>query len=92
MTQSVRLIARFHQPTVHARFQGDHLTASTGLPVVREYIGAEEYDGSYEVIPLAWDDQSLPTTNKILRHDVHIQEIPYYEVSNPSGGMTVNIG
>jgi hypothetical protein len=44
------------------------------------------------VIPLAREEQALPTAAHLLTQDVVVREIPYYEVSNPSGGYTVNIG
>ena len=48
------------------------------------------YDGEYEVIPKV-DAQLLETKNKSMTNDVQIQPIPYSEVSNPEGGVTVNI-
>ena len=48
------------------------------------------YDGEYEVIPKV-DAQLLETKNKSMTNDVQIQAIPYSEVSNPEGGVTVNI-
>ena len=88
----MKLEAVFQQPQLHVVFDSHGMVASTGIPVVREYIGAEPYEGSYMVIPLAWEDQELPTVNKLMQDNVLVKEIPYYEVSNPSGGMTVNIG
>lgn len=49
------------------------------------------YEGPYDVIPLAWDDQILETREKIMRRNVHVEKIPYYETTNPSG-KTVYIG
>ena len=50
------------------------------------------YDGDYEITPMPYTSQILPTTNLIMRNDINIQEIPYYEVSNLSGGITATIG
>ena len=50
------------------------------------------YDGDYEITPMPYTLQILPTTNLIMRNDINIQEIPYYEVSNLSGGITATIG
>ena len=58
---------------------------------VTEYIGGEPYDGEYIVTPKI-SGQSLPTKNKVLVDDVTIKEIPFYNVSNASGGNTVYIG
>ena len=48
------------------------------------------YTGSYSVIPTP-SGETLPTKNKGMRSDLDIEPIPYSEVSNPSGGKTVNI-
>jgi len=47
------------------------------------------YPGPYEVIPKTID-QILNTKNKNMSDDVLVHEIPYAEVSNPTG-TTVNI-
>ena len=51
----------------------------------------ETYDGSYEVIPKT-EGQTLETNQKYMKSDVTIQKIPFYDVSNESGGSTVYIG
>lgn len=51
----------------------------------------EKYKGSYEVIPTA-DFQLLPTAECYLVDDVLIHPIPYSEVRNEQGGITVTIG
>jgi hypothetical protein len=54
-------------------------------------VGAEEiYNGDYIVTPKTYP-QSLSTKNKLMKNDVSILEIPYYETSNLSG-KTVYIG
>ena len=50
------------------------------------------YDGPYEVIPMVNTTQILPTANLFLSENVNVDQIPYYEVSNPSGGKTATIG
>jgi hypothetical protein len=50
------------------------------------------YDGPYDVTPMPYTAQILPTSNLAMAEDVNIREIPYYEVSNTSGGMTATIG
>ena len=50
------------------------------------------YDGDYDVVPLAFQETILSTRNKKLIDDILVQEIPYYETSNLSGGNTVFIG
>lgn len=48
------------------------------------------YEGEYEVIPEV-ESQTMSTANTIMREDVIIQAIPYFEVSNLKG-KTVYIG
>lgn len=48
------------------------------------------FEGDYTVTPKV-SAQTLETKNKSMTADVVIEEIPYSEVSNPSGGNTVNI-
>ena len=49
------------------------------------------YEGECRVTP-KFTEQTLPTAQKILKEDVRVEKIPYYEVSNISGGTTVTIG
>lgn len=49
------------------------------------------YTGSYDVTPMV-EPQSLETKEKLMTDDVRINQIPYYEVGNTSGGSTVYIG
>lgn len=53
-------------------------------------IGYEDYSGPYAVTPKV-ESQSLSTADKHMAHDVTIEPIPYYEVSNQNG-KTVIIG
>ena len=58
---------------------------------ITEYVGGEVYDGAYEVTPRL-HKQALLTAEKVMLHDVTINEIPIVKVSNTSGGNTVVIG
>jgi hypothetical protein len=51
----------------------------------------EEYEGVYDVTPSS-NAQTLKTRNKLMRDDVMVKAIPFFEVSNNSGGNTVYIG
>ena len=51
----------------------------------------ENFEGSYEIIPKIIA-QNLETKGKVMKDNVNIREIPYYEVSNESLGNTVYIG
>ncbi len=53
---------------------------------------AEVYDGTYEVVSQAHADSYLATKDKKLTDNIHVKEIPYYETSNLSDGLTVYIG
>lgn len=88
----MRLSVTIGNPKLAVSFGNSKLDASTGIPVVKEYTGAPVYEGEYVIIPLAREEQALPTAAHLLTQDVVVKEIPYYEVSNPSGGYTVNIG
>lgn len=49
-----------------------------------------KYDGDYEVTPTV-EGTKLSTRDKFMVDDVKIKAIPFYEVSNASGGNTVFI-
>lgn len=51
----------------------------------------EVYEGSYRVTP-AVSSQTLGTAHKLMQADVVVEEIPYAEVTNNSGGKTATIG
>lgn len=51
----------------------------------------EVYDGSYEVTPKV-TEQSMHTKDKLMAEDVKIKSIPFFSVSNETGGNTVYIG
>ena len=44
-----------------------------------------------EVVPSAFNTQVLPTANKVLKKDVTVQKVPYFETSNVQNGVTVYI-
>lgn len=48
------------------------------------------YEGEYTIIP-SIEEQSMNTKDKLLKENVTIEAIPYYETSNVSG-KTVIIG
>ena len=52
---------------------------------------ADPYIGNYEVIPKV-KAQTLNTANKLMKKDVLVLEIPYFDVSNSAGGNTIYIG
>lgn len=42
------------------------------------------YKGDYNVVPKT-SEQTLPTKNTVMKHDLSVSKIPTYEVSNESG-------
>lgn len=55
-------------------------------------IQGEEYTGDTTVTPMAHQQQVLPTRNKVVRSDITVKEVPYFEVDAPvGGGKTVYI-
>lgn len=59
--------------------------------IIQRSASGEYYTGEYVVTP-STQEQNLETKNKVMSDNVKIEEIPYYETSNPSGGYTVIIG
>lgn len=58
----------------------------------RANLGIETYQGAYTVTPHTRNAYTLETAQKLMDGDIHIQKIPYAEVSNTSGGTTATIG
>lgn len=61
-----------------------------GFQRVTEIKDAEPYTGDYEITPKV-EAQTMPTAQKLMAQDVTIKAIPFYNVSNNSGGSTVYI-
>lgn len=59
--------------------------------VIRHSDTTPYYTGDYEVNPAAYD-QSLETKGLRMKDDIIVNQIPYYETTNESGGYTVIIG
>lgn len=60
------------------------------VQTVTKYIGGEVYDGDYGITPKV-EAQTMPTKNKVMADDVTVRAIPFFDVSNTSGGSTVYI-
>ena len=61
------------------------------LKRISELPNGEFYDGRYIVTPKS-SKQTLDTTNKLFQGDLVVDKIPYAEVTNEKGGLTVTIG
>ena len=57
---------------------------------VTKYV-TDKYEGDYVVTPKVVE-QTMPTQDKVMLRDVTIKSIPFFDVSNTSGGSTVYIG
>lgn len=77
--------------TFRARFkETGNFKAKFGEVTVIHTYDYEWYEGPYEVIPKAWEGQTLETEMKLMRQNVEVEEIPYAETSNVYG-TTVTI-
>lgn len=52
---------------------------------------AAPYTGDYIITPMPYESQTMDTRNKLMRDDVTVLAIPYFETSNTSG-ITIYIG
>lgn len=50
------------------------------------------YDGPTSVIPVAFEMQILETEKTVVKENIMVLPIPYFETTNPYGGTTVFIG
>ena len=74
-------VAVIPQETVTVQLDAVTRTSAGDVPV---------YDGPYEAIPKV-TAQTLKTAQKLMREDVSVRAIPYFDVSNPAGGNTIYI-
>ena len=65
---------------------GEYLESGSSI------IDYDIYTGQYQVTPLPNVEQILRTQNRLLKHDIIIEQIPYYETTNLAGGYTAIIG
>lgn len=49
------------------------------------------YEGTYNVVPKAFEELTLKTAQMLLEKDITIEKIPYWETGNDSNGKTVYI-
>lgn len=72
----MRLKAVFHPPDpLVVEIQTPRLGVSTGIPIAREYVERDPYEGPYEVTP-GPEAQTLATKNFRMTDDVVIGAIP----------------
>lgn len=63
----------------------ESIDAVTEVVIVHNGGDYEYYDGAYHVIPKAYDDIILETKEKIMRDNVTVDSVPYYETHNEKG-------
>ena len=61
-------------------------------PIIDAKLRKTTFSGEYVVIPSPTDDVVFLTAQKYMNSNIRVNKIPYAEVSNNSGGMTVTIG
>ena len=81
----MRLKVKFNQTSQRLPVQFRSLHVVSARPEV------DYYEGAYEVTPKI-EMQQLETKQKFLTDDIKIGGIPFFNVSNTSGGSTVYIG
>ena len=64
---------------------------SLSCSIVKSPLTVPNYEGEYEIRP-DQEGHIMPTKGRLMHKDMMIHEIPYQEVSNNSGGVTVTIG
>lgn len=57
-----------------------------------EVIAYQSYTGDYRIVPLFGQDIKLKTENRVLKDNVVVKQIPYFETPTPEGGTTIYIG
>lgn len=60
------------------------------VQTVTQYVGGEVYNGDYSITPKV-SEQKMNTSGKVMLEDVTVFAIPFFDVSNTSGGSTVYI-
>lgn len=83
VARSFRATFKITPHTFKARFKG--------LQPITTYIGGEPYTGDYVITPKV-NEQTMKTKDKVMTDNVTIKSIPFFNVSNNSGGSTVYIG
>ena len=76
---------------VGVQFDGPSFNANMGETQVIHIGDPPRYEGPYAITPKV-SAQTMPTKGKIMTEDVAIKSIPYFDVSNNTGGSTVYIG
>ena len=88
----MKLIAKYQVPTpLRVRFRPQSMGVSTGIPVARDYVERDPYEGDYEITPTD-ETQVLQTAGKWDRENITIKPIPsnYGRITWDGTALTVS--
>jgi hypothetical protein len=93
---SSQMPVRFNQSDQHVPVQFKSLDQKIplvfkNLHQVTEAPDVEVYEGSYQATPQV-ESQIMETAQKFLTDNVTIKAIPFFDVTNTAGGITIYIG
>lgn len=74
-----------------AEFVKSNIELKPKFKEISEVGDYKEFQGPYVVTPQA-EEISLPTQDTLLKDNITIESIPFFEVSNTAGGNTIYIG
>lgn len=87
----IRLVNGSRATARERRYVARARADSSRAKVIQNYtFGGTPYDETYEVTPTDFE-QYLETAGKVMREDVTVHKVPYFETGNESGGYTVSI-
>jgi len=70
----------------------EELNSTFGMQFEYSVPSYPSYTGPYTVTPLVNGNLVLQTDDKLMTENLTVLKVPQYEVSNPSGGLTLTIG
>ncbi len=87
----IRLVNGSHAKVREKRYIAKATSKTSRARAIQNHIfGGTPYDGTYEITPTDYE-QRLDTVGKVMRDEVTIHKVPYFETGNESGGFTVSI-
>ena len=87
----MKLTATFQPQTVEVSVNPSTMGVTMGMPVARDLVERDPYEGSYEITPTQ-ETQTLSTNNKRMTADVVVKPIPqnYGLITWNGGYLTVS--
>lgn len=77
--------------SIHSKLESKgSINSKVGLPTIVEQ-QVDIYEGPTTVVPSSYFDQELYTKNKLVKSDITVKQIPFYETTNETG-KTIYIG